>query len=238
MSTSKRKRGDDANWNKRVTKKKPSSAGLKKAGSKADRPSLQIQTLQHAGSTMITVPSGGVCDLINTYARGSDEGNRHTSETLTYKIAVDYHFVADAQACKYSNTGTGVMWLVYDTTPGGQAPTPQTIFAYPDTLKAWPATWKVSRELCHRFVVKRRWLFNMETDGRNWFGYPSIECKLEALQAQHLLPQVHEWVGSENAVEECNGRRSWCHPERSSVHGHCPWQWPYIYCPWADPSVL
>nr|APZ85941.1 capsid protein [Maize streak virus] len=166
MSTSKRKRGDDSNWSKRVPKKKPSSAGLKRAGSKADRPSLQIQTLQHAGTTMITVPSGGVCDLINTYARGSDEGNRHTSETLTYKIAIDYHFVADAAACRYSNTGTGVMWLVYDTTPGGQAPTPQTIFAYPDTLKAWPATWKVSRELCHRFVVKRRWLFNMETDGR------------------------------------------------------------------------
>ncbi|CAR65264.1 11.1kd protein [Maize streak virus - A[Bambui]] len=72
----------------------------------------------------------------------------------------------------------------------------------------------------------------------DWFGHSSLECKLEALQAQHLLPQVHERVGSENAVEECNGRRSWCHPERSVVHGHCPRQWSYIYCPWADPSVL
>nr|AIY33579.1 capsid protein [Maize streak virus] len=166
MSMSKRKRADEAQWNKRSTKKKGSAPQAKKPGGKVEKPSLQIQTLLHSGDTMITVPSGGVCDLINTYARGSDEGNRHTSETLTYKVGVDYHFVADAASCKYSNRGTGVMWLVYDTTPGGNAPTTQDIFAYPSALKAWPTTWKVSRELCHRFVVKRRWLFTMETDGR------------------------------------------------------------------------
>nr|AIY33467.1 capsid protein [Maize streak virus]AIY33471.1 capsid protein [Maize streak virus]AIY33475.1 capsid protein [Maize streak virus] len=166
MSTSKRKRGDDASWKKGTAKKKTSAAGLKKSATKAERPSLQIQTLLHAGTSMITVPSGGICDLISTYARGSDEGNRHTSETLTYKISLDYHFVADAASCKYSNVGTGVVWLVYDTTPGGQAPTTKQIFAYNDNLAAWPTTWKVSRELCHRFVVKRRWLFTMETDGR------------------------------------------------------------------------
>nr|WKU84279.1 coat protein [Sugarcane streak Reunion virus]WKU84420.1 coat protein [Sugarcane streak Reunion virus]WKU84424.1 coat protein [Sugarcane streak Reunion virus]WKU84428.1 coat protein [Sugarcane streak Reunion virus]WKU84432.1 coat protein [Sugarcane streak Reunion virus] len=163
----KRKRTDDAAWSKRARPKAGrTSAARPGTAVRRVRPALQIQTLQAAGTSMITVPSGGVCDILGSYSRGSDECNRHTNETVTYKVALDYHFVASAAACKYSSIGTGVVWLVYDAQPQGNCPTVKDIFPHPDTLSAFPYTWKVGREVCHRFVVKRRWTFTMEVNGR------------------------------------------------------------------------
>nr|WKU84408.1 coat protein [Panicum streak virus] len=165
----KRRRSDEVAWSRRKPVKKPARRPPPpRAGPSVRRglPALQIQTLVAAGDTMITVPSGGICSLIGTYARGSGEGERHTNETLTYKVALDYHFVATAAACKYSSIGIGVCWLVYDAQPTGTSPTVKDIFPHPDTLSAFPYTWKVGREVCHRFVVKRRWCFTMETNGR------------------------------------------------------------------------
>ncbi|ACY08852.1 coat protein [Saccharum streak virus] len=166
-SLGKRKRSNGGDWSKRSAKKKPAGTPSRRAGpGRGPRPALQIATYQAAGTSMVTVPSGGVCELLATYARGSDEGNRHTNETITYKVALDYHFVASSAACRYSSIGVGVVWLVYDAQPSGNAPQVTDIFPHPDSLAAFPYTWKVGREVCHRFVVKRRWTFTMETDGR------------------------------------------------------------------------
>ncbi|AAC98085.1 coat protein [Sugarcane streak Egypt virus - [Man]] len=167
LAGSKRKRADEVAWSRRGTKKKPERTSAARAGpSRRIRPPLQIATFVAAGQSMVSVPSGGVCELLGSYARGADEANRHTNETVTYKVALDYHFVATAAACKYSSIGTGVAWLVYDAQPTGNTPTTKDIFGYSDSLVAFPYTWKVSREVCHRFVVKRRCTFTMETDGR------------------------------------------------------------------------
>nr|APD29123.1 coat protein [Sugarcane chlorotic streak virus] len=167
-SGAKRKRSDEGSWSKRKSgKKQPRVSSSRRAGpARGPRPALQIANYQAAGTTMVTVPSGGVCELLATYARGSDEGNRHPNETVTYKVAMDYHFVLTAAACRYSSIGVGVAWLVYDAQPTGNAPQVTDIFPHPDSLVAFPYTWKVGREVCHRFVVKRRWTFTMESDGR------------------------------------------------------------------------
>nr|ADA67982.1 coat protein [Panicum streak virus] len=164
----KRKRSDEVAWSRRKPAKKPARAPPPRAGPSVRRglPALQIQTLVAAGDTMITVANGGICSPLVTYSRGSDEGNRHTNETLTYKIALDYHFVLSSAACKHASRAVGVVWLVYDAQPTGNAPQVKDIFPHGDTLSAFPYTWKVGREVCHRFVVKRRWTFTMESNGR------------------------------------------------------------------------
>ncbi|ABZ03978.1 coat protein [Sugarcane streak virus] len=179
LSGMKRKRSDEAARRKRMSgaKQGRTSAARVAPSVRKIRPSLQIQTLQAAGQTMISVPSGGVCELLGTFSRGSDEGNRHTNETVIYKVSLDYHFVATAASCKYSSIGTGVVWLVYDAQPSGNAPTVKDIFPHPDTLTAFPYTWKVGREVCHRFVVKRRYTFTMEVNGRIGSDVPgSTSC--------------------------------------------------------------
>ncbi|AAA47829.1 27.2 kDa orf [Sugarcane streak virus - [Natal]] len=179
LSGMKRKRSDETGRRKRSSGVKQGRTSAARAGSavRRTRPSLQIQTLQAAGTSMIEVPSGGVCDLLGSFSRGSDEGNRHTNETVIYKVALDYHFIATAAACKYSSIGTGVVWLVYDAQPSGNPPTVKDIFPHPDTLTAFPYTWKVGREVCHRFVVKRRWTFTMEVNGRIGSDIPpSTSC--------------------------------------------------------------
>ncbi|ACC68194.1 coat protein [Urochloa streak virus] len=167
-SLGKRKRSDEGAWSKGKSKKKAmrGSSSRRPGPVRGPRPALQIAQYIAAGTSMVTVPSGGVCELLATYARGSDEGNRHTNETVTYKVALDYHFVLTAEACRYSSIGVGVAWLVYDAQPTGNAPQVSDIFPHGDTLAAFPYTWKVGREVCHRFVVKRRWTFTMESDGR------------------------------------------------------------------------
>ena len=162
----KRKRSDEERKSVRSSQRRPV---YKKRGPRqppTPRPALQIQQFTASGTSTIHVPSGGVCYLLSSYPRGSGEGDRHTNETVTYKVGMDYHFSADAAPCKYSSIGVGVMWLVYDSQPSGQVPAVTDIFPRDATLEAFPYTWKVGREVCHRFVVKRRWCFTMETNGR------------------------------------------------------------------------
>nr|QOK63151.1 coat protein [Wheat dwarf India virus] len=161
------RRGDEVEWSKR---KRLRSSGSKGSATKLRklpvRPSLQIQSLYYTLTTYVDFKTGGESYLMASYARGSDEGERHTNETMTYKAALNLHLSASSDACKYSNTGTGCIWLIYDAQPTGNKPSPKDIFGYSDSLNSWPTTWMVSREQCHRFVVKRRLTFTLETNGR------------------------------------------------------------------------
>lgn len=165
----KRKRsrpGDEVAWNKRSrwsALKVPSKGSTSRT---RIRPSLQIQELVQTGNSKLEVKNGGSCLLLGTFSRGADEGQRHTNETMIYKVAIDMHFSVTAAAAAYSNQGTGVVWLIYDAQPNGTQPTLKDIFAYDASQVAWPYLWKVSREACHRFVVKRRYTFHLETNGR------------------------------------------------------------------------
>nr|AFJ15133.1 capsid protein [Maize streak Reunion virus] len=161
------RRGDEVAWNsKRSRLSAQRNASKRVPRNPRVRPSLQIQTITNGSSSMVPVKQPGYCGLLGTYSRGSDENQRHTSETMTYKIALDLHFSITSAAAAYSNSGTGVLWLIYDSQPNGAQPTLKDIFAYEDSLVAWPYTWKVSREVCHRFVVKRRYTFTLESNGR------------------------------------------------------------------------
>nr|QBO56215.1 coat protein [Maize streak dwarfing virus]QBO56219.1 coat protein [Maize streak dwarfing virus]QBO56223.1 coat protein [Maize streak dwarfing virus] len=169
MTTGKRKRSsraDEVAWNKRSRSTASRSLKLNLNRRVRVRPSLQIQTLVATGASEIGVRKGGTISLLGSYSRGSDESQRHTSETMTYKVAMNYYIYVPAEACKYSNKGLCCIWLIYDAQPNGAQPAIKDIFAPESTLVDWPHTWAVSREVCHRFVIKRRYTFTLETNGR------------------------------------------------------------------------
>ncbi|AST11808.1 capsid protein [maize striate mosaic virus] len=130
-------------------------------------PSLQVQTFASQGSAVVEVKKGGNCLMVTSYSRGSDESQRHTNETMTYKMSLDHVMVLRAELCKYSFKATHCGWVVYDAKPTGNQVTCKTIFGYPDGLVDYPTTWKVARDVAHRFVVKKRWTYRMESNGSN-----------------------------------------------------------------------
>nr|UDN65346.1 coat protein [Digitaria streak virus] len=162
-SSMKRKRTDEGSGSRRFTKKKSAAKGRTSSSRVFVPPSNS--KFWFAGATTIVFPLASMSST-ESYSRGSGEGDRHTNETVTYKAAFDYHFSANAGPCAYSSIGVGVLWLVYDAQPSGQVPAVTDIFPHDTTLQSFPYTWKVGREVCHRFVVKRRWCFTMETNGR------------------------------------------------------------------------
>ncbi|ULE36139.1 coat protein [North American maize-associated mastrevirus] len=129
------------------------------------RPSLQVQTYSLYGNSTWNITKGGQVDLLTSYSRGSDEAQRHSSETMTYKCGLDLFFYLKPERLNSVWRAWNVAWLIYDAAPIGAMPTTKTIFGYPDELTDHPYTWKVAREGVHRFVIKRRWVFKLESNG-------------------------------------------------------------------------
>nr|ANO40465.1 capsid protein [Sugarcane striate virus]ANO40469.1 capsid protein [Sugarcane striate virus] len=136
-----------------------------RSGRSDKRPNLQVQTFYACGPTQVQVRKGGIVNLLNGYTRGSDDNQRHTCETITYKLSLDLHLNIATELFKNCARGTAVIWLIYDTSPSSTQLTTQQIFAYPDALSLYPYTWKVARDQCHRFVIKRRWTVRLESNG-------------------------------------------------------------------------
>ncbi|ADN93258.1 coat protein [Digitaria didactyla striate mosaic virus] len=123
--------------------------------------------------------AGGSAYLLTSYARGSAENQRKTAETITYKVAINLGVAISGTMQQYCVSSRPVCWLVYDAAPSGTAVTAQEIFGFPDGLKNWPTTWKVARSVSHRFIVKRRWVFTLESNGSNFAtGYSSNPCAI------------------------------------------------------------
>nr|AFN80690.1 capsid protein [Chloris striate mosaic virus] len=129
----------------------------------ARREPLQVQDF--VWDTDVAFNRGGGCYLLTSYARGSAENQRKTAETITYKVAVNLGCAISGTMQQYCISSRPVCWLVYDASPTGSAVTPKDIFGYPEGLVNWPTTWKVARAVSHRFIVKRRWVFTMESNG-------------------------------------------------------------------------
>nr|QRG29219.1 putative CP [Tripterygium mastrevirus A] len=128
------------------------------------RPSLQVANFTWSNNKSAQrVNGGGGVYLFSAYPFGSSDYMRHTNETLTYKMSMlvemkvpdeYYNFVMKTEVCG---------WIVYDKSPSKDMPTPGSIF---DTLyDRWPITWTVSRDVCHRFVVKKFFRIPMSCNG-------------------------------------------------------------------------
>lgn len=133
------------------------------------RPSLQVMKYTWtADGSGVQVIAPGSTYLLTNFPRGSSEDQRHTGETLAYKLAIDLEIQVVSAQHKYANRSTHCMWLVYDAQPTGIMPGTNDIFDFVEGFQYLPHIWKVKRDLCHRFIVKRRWMINLETNGANY----------------------------------------------------------------------
>ncbi|ASA49173.1 capsid protein [Rice latent virus 2] len=166
--SARRKRKDDWAWDSATRRRvRPRTSYVPRGGPRVRRPSLQYVNPGLLGSTAVHVAdTNGEVRIITGYSRGSDEQSRHTNETITYKLSLDLYVTVDTECQKYVGKGVAVAWLVYDAQPTGEMPAASTIFPHVADMATAPCTWKVGREVCHRFVVKRRWVITLETNGR------------------------------------------------------------------------
>nr|WKU84412.1 coat protein [Sorghum arundinaceum associated virus] len=165
-SGSRRRPRSDWGWDSRSRRRVRPRTNYVPRGPRVSRPSLQVDQDSFSGNSVIAVPyTDGVVGLMTNFTRGSEESSRHTSETILYKVSLDFYITVDAAFQKYSGKSVNVCWLVYDAQPSSAQPSCKSIFAYDANLATQPLTWKVGREVCHRFVVKRRWVFTLETNG-------------------------------------------------------------------------
>ncbi|AFN80718.1 capsid protein [Sporobolus striate mosaic virus 2] len=152
------------------------------SGRAVRRPPLQfIQYTWTSNGSPITVGPNGYVALLTSFPRGSDEDKRHTGETVTYKVGLDLFCVRDTNRYKEIGSAIHCCWLVYDAQPTGTIPGLGTIFDLVDNFTEYPTTWKVNRDMGHRFVIKRRWTFTLQSDGHlgsnDYSRAPAAPCK-------------------------------------------------------------
>lgn len=128
------------------------------------RPSLQVAPFLWTNNKAAQqIGSGGGVFLFTSYTFGSGDFQRHTNETMTYKMSMMMQMALDPKYFTTVAKYNVYFWLVYDTSPGGNMPTPSSIFD--TTYDTLPVTWTVSRDVCHRFVVKKKWKVTLSTNG-------------------------------------------------------------------------
>ncbi|AGT45471.1 capsid protein [Chickpea chlorosis virus] len=128
------------------------------------RPSLQVaEFLWTTNKAGVTFSPGGGMFLMNTYPQGANENCRHTNRTITYKMAIKCWVCLDGSMVNRVARFPVFFWLVYDKNPGDALPGASAIFDsfYQDQ----PGTWTVTRNVCHRFVVKKTWSVMLEANG-------------------------------------------------------------------------
>ncbi|AFD63017.1 coat protein [Chickpea chlorosis virus-E] len=128
------------------------------------RPSLQVaEYLWTTNKAGVTFSPGGGTYLFTNYPQGANENCRHTNRTITYKMAIKCWVALDGSMVARVAKFPVHFWLVYDKNPGDTNPLPSAIF---DSLyQDQPGTWTVTRNVCHRFVVKKSWSVMLESNG-------------------------------------------------------------------------
>ncbi|WKZ08267.1 coat protein [Urochloa decumbens associated virus] len=165
--TRRRRRNDDWGWDSASRRRvRPRTSYVPRGPRRNRLPSLQVDQDVYAATTAINVDTHGAkIGLVTNFLRGTSEDARHTNETILYKMSLDFYIMVNEVHQVYSGKSVCCCWLVYDAQPSGVEPEGNTIFYYNSDLRSQPTTWKVGREVCHRFVVKRRWVFTLETNG-------------------------------------------------------------------------
>nr|WOF76327.1 capsid protein [Bothriochloa barbinodis associated virus] len=177
--------------------------------SRAPRPSLRDEPLQVQTFTWDSDQAfneGGRVTLLTAFSRGSGENQRKFQETITYKVGLNLGVTASGNVQKYCIASQPMCWLVWDKTPGTTNLTPSDIFDVPAGLIRWPSTWKVKRSESLRFVVKRRWPFDLAVNGSQFDGdyskLPVPNCRnlLTLSRFAKALGVVTEWKDTDGSA--------------------------------------
>ncbi|AGT45431.1 capsid protein [Chickpea chlorosis virus-B] len=128
------------------------------------RPSLHVaEYLWTKNKAGVTFSPEGSIFLFTNYPQGANENCRHTNRDYTYKMSLKAWVALDGSMVARVAKFPVYFWLVYDKNPGDSNPSPSAIF---DTLyQDQPGTWTVTRNVCHRFVVKKSWSVMLESNG-------------------------------------------------------------------------
>ena len=121
------------------------------------RPSLQVASFTWGGTNNQPATSsegGGIYNMTN-FPFGSSENQRHTNQTILYKLMINMRVFTDSSQWNYCMKHNMYWWLIYDTQHAGSAPDTNMIFEKINTN--CPSLWIVKREMCHRFIVKKKW---------------------------------------------------------------------------------
>ena len=97
------------------------------------------------------------------FASGNGDNQRHTAETLMYKMLCKMRLYTDSSQWSRCMKYKMYFWFVYDAAPTGSMPTTETIFdRYSNNM---PGLWLVKRDKAHRFIVKKHWSVVMTVSG-------------------------------------------------------------------------
>ena len=114
------------------------------------RPSLQVASFTWGGTNnqLATFSEGGGIYNMTNFPFGSSENQRHTNQTILYKLMINMRVFTDSSQWNYCMKHNMYWWLIYDTQHADSTPDTNMIFEKINTN--CPSLWIVKREMCHR----------------------------------------------------------------------------------------
>ena len=119
------------------------------------RPSLQVASFTWGTTNnqpAVFTEGGGIYNMTN-FPFVSSKNQRHTNETILYKIMINMRVFTDSSQWSYCMKHNMYWWLIYDTQHADS--TPDTNLMFEKLNDNCPGLWVIKREMCHRFIVKK-----------------------------------------------------------------------------------
>lgn len=149
----------------------------------------------------VVINSDGNIALVNAFAAGRGDDNRHTNQTIMYKFMLQGTcWVHDASSI-YVTPIRLYQWLIYDSEPKGALPKASDIFR--EDWNTIPSTWTVQRAWSNRFVVKRKWHTDLMSDGKK-VGSKSIDTRYNYVVARNMVDVNKFYKGLRVSTEWMN----------------------------------
>ena len=122
------------------------------AGRARIRPALQVCPYTWAAnSEPVKIGAGGGVYLFSSYSYGNGDFQRHTNETMTYKMHIKMQMVITDEYKSFVSKWPIYIFLIYDKSTNGVVPEIKSIFD-----AKWPmklGLFFINRDNCHRFVI-------------------------------------------------------------------------------------
>ena len=139
--------------------------------------------------------------LFSSYTYGNGDYQRHTNETMTYKMQIKMQMVIPDEYKIFVAKWPIYIWLIYDKSPSGSMADMKTIFDVKWPMK--PGLFNINHDNCHRFVVKRRFKIMLTTSNtdntKRWtqgMGDVPADCSLDYSKFVKGLGVRTEWKNS------------------------------------------
>nr|AWV57066.1 putative capsid protein [Yerba mate-associated circular DNA virus 1] len=156
-----------------------------------------IWTVDRAGTPVSN--TGGRVDLVSCYGYGSGDHERHSQRTVTYKMAFNMLtcWPTDDTSLNLVSMCTVYHWLVYDRSPDATTAEFGNAQIFDTGMNTMPSTWTVQRDKSRRFVVKKRWKYQLTHNGIDWRVPSQTVCS----SAKQCVPW-RKFVGKLNVATD------------------------------------